>query len=67
MKKAMQLKEFKGWHTITPEGHKIKITLEPEENTADINITFSELFFIKAAMETLNVKDLQIIPSFNRS
>jgi hypothetical protein len=49
------------WNGITEDGKTIKITVEPSENTADINLTFAELYAVMGLVETFQVKELEIV------
>lgn len=49
------------WLGNTVDGRSIKITLEPEEGTADINLTFSELYAVMSLKEAFRVKELEIV------
>lgn len=65
LKAALDNKEVQAWEGPSKNGLKVRLTLETEEGTADINITFAELYFIKAAMETLQIKELELVPKSN--
>lgn len=53
---------MKEWQGITRNGKKIKLTMDPAiDKTVDVNLTFAELFVLKAAMETLQIKEFQIV------
>jgi len=49
------------WLGSTLDGRSIKVTLEPEKGTADINLTFSELYAVMSLKEALRVKDLEFV------
>jgi hypothetical protein len=65
---AMQGRNTEAWVGQTKDGRTIRLTKEYEESDADANITFVELFLIKAAMEALQIKELEIVckPNVNR-
>lgn len=63
--KAMQENGTKEWTGSTTGGHKVRLTVEPSHSDAEINMTFAELYFIRAAMETLQLKELKIVPRPN--
>lgn len=49
------------WEGETVDGKSVRISRKPEGSTADINLTFSELYAIKIAMETLQVTKLEVV------
>ncbi len=54
----------KEWRGQTKDGKTIKLTPEPtKDNPADVNLTFAEFFVLQAAMETLQIKEFQIVYS----
>jgi hypothetical protein len=54
-------KKQKEWILYTRNGKTVRITMQPEEGMADINLTFAELLALKTAMETLQAKELEIV------
>lgn len=57
-----QLKQGKiHWTGITMNGKSIRITIEPEDKTADINITFAELYAVIGLRDTLRVQELEFV------
>ena len=53
---------IKEWKCKSRDGKLVKITMNPEiDKEVDFNITFSELLILKAAIETLQVKEFQIV------
>lgn len=59
---SLALSGSKEWQGINREGKKIRLTLEPTvDPSADINLTFAELLTLKTAMETLQIKEFQIV------
>jgi len=59
---AMNEQGVQAWEGVTKDGLKVRLSLEPEEGTADVNLTFVELFFIRAAMETLKIREFELVP-----
>lgn len=57
----------KSWSGVTRDGKTIKLTEEPEGNTADINLTFEEFTALSRFMEVFGVKETKIVykPSAN--
>ena len=53
--------EVNHWQCITSDGKTIKVTIDPEEGSADINMTFAELFAVIGLKETFRVKELEIV------
>ena len=51
------------WQGTTKHGKTIRLTIEPTTSNADINMTFAELYAIKLAMETLGLKEVEIVPN----
>ena len=49
------------WTGSTTNGKTIRITIEPENNTADINITFAELYAVMGLRDTLRVQELEFV------
>ena len=49
------------WICTTSEGKKIRITINPEESSADIDLTFIELYLLRAAIDALKVQELEIV------
>ena len=49
------------WLTTTKNGKTIQISIAPEQSNADMNITFSELYTLKIAMDTLNIQEFTIV------
>jgi hypothetical protein len=61
MKAALRNQGTKEWLGSTKNGKLVRLTLEKEEGKADINMTFAELYLLRLAMETLQVKELEIV------
>lgn len=59
---AMEQQGVQAWEGVTKDGLKARLSLEPEDGTADVNLTFAELFFIRAAMETLKIREFELVP-----
>jgi hypothetical protein len=68
LKVALSHENVEAWEGVTKNGKKFRITLVPEESDADIRLTFVELYMIRAAMDTLQVEELEIVhkPNSNR-
>ena len=57
-----QIKQGKThWTGVTSDGRTVRVTVEPEEKTADINLTFAELHAVMGLKDTLRVKELEIV------
>jgi len=54
-----EAKEWLGW---SKNGKTVRLTVEPEEGNADINLTFAELFTLRTAMDILQVNEVEIVP-----
>jgi hypothetical protein len=55
----------KDWIGKTKEGRTIRLSLDGTvDNKVDINLTFAELYMIRAAMEALQVKELEVVPRY---
>ena len=61
LEKMLLDKGISHWVGITIEGKSVRMTREPEESIADINITFAELFALKTAMEVLRIKEFEVV------
>lgn len=51
----------KEWLLYAKNNKVIRITIEPEQSNADIDMTFAELYTLKMAMETLQAKEVEIV------
>lgn len=49
------------WEGLTKDGRTIRVSTEPTEGTADINMTFAELYAVMGLVETFQVKELEIV------
>lgn len=49
------------WSGRTVDGRSIKVTVEPERGTADINMTFAELYAVMGLKEAFRVKELEFV------
>jgi hypothetical protein len=58
---AMHKTDQQEWLGWTSNGKTIRLTIEPAESTADINMTFAELFALKTTMDILQVKEVEVI------
>lgn len=63
----LQKKGQKEWLLYTKNNKSVRVTIEPEQSNADIDITFAELYTLKMAMETLQAKELEIVYRSNTS
>lgn len=54
-------KGYTEWLGTTQDGRTIRLTLQPEDSEADIDMTFAELFLLRTAMERLQVKELELV------
>ena len=61
LEKNLKSKSITKWLTTTKNGKTVQISLEPETKEADINITFSELYALKIAMDALSIKEFTVI------
>lgn len=57
----LKKKGQKEWLLYTKNNRSVRVTIEPEQSNADIDITFAELYTLKMAMETLQAKELEIV------
>lgn len=48
------------WTGETEDGRKIRLTIDPEDSDADIDMTFKELYALKTCIEVLQVKEMNI-------
>ena len=51
------------WMTTSSTGKTIQISSIPQEAKTDMNITFSELYALKIAMETLDIQEFTVVYS----
>tara|TARA_Y100000310_G_C20654972_1_gene801522 strand:- start:1583 stop:2167 length:585 start_codon:yes stop_codon:yes gene_type:complete len=56
-------KNVNTWLTTTKNGKTIQLSITPSASEADMNITFSELYTLKIAADTLGVQEFTIIYS----
>ena len=61
LKAALSKQGTKEWLGSTKSGKLVRLTLDKEEGKADVNMTFAELYMLRLAMETLHVKELEIV------
>lgn len=69
LERQLLKEEVDHWSGCTVDGKSIRVTVEPELSTADINLTFAELYAVMSLKEAFRVKELEIVykPSvFNR-
>lgn len=67
LKTILQKTGQKEWLLYTKNNKSVRVTIEPEQSNADIDITFAELYTLKMAMETLQAKELEIVYRSNCS
>ena len=63
LEETLKEKGVEKWMTTSSTGKTIQISVSPEESETDINITFSELYALKMAMEILDIKEFSVIHS----
>ena len=63
LEETLKEKNITKWMTTSVTGKTIQITSTPQEGKTDINITFSELYSLKIAMDVLDIKEFSIIHS----
>ena len=63
LEENLKKKGVKNWEIITDNNKKINLSIEPEKNDADINLTFSEIYTLKMAMDVLSIKEFTLIYS----
>ena len=51
------------WMTTSSTGKTIQISSTPQDAKTDMNITFSELYALKIAMETLDIQEFTVVYS----
>ena len=61
LESTLREKGVNKWLTTTANGKTVQITITPEATKADINITFGELYALKIAMDTLDVKEFTVV------
>lgn len=61
LESTLKEKGVNGWLTTTASGKTVQISITPETTEADMNITFCELYALKIAMDTLNIKECTIV------
>lgn len=63
--KKLEEQQFKQgkthWTGLTADGRSICVSVEPEESTADINLTFAELYAVMGLRDTLRVQELEFV------
>lgn len=58
---TLRKKKVTSWNCKGKDGTTIRVTIEPEDSNADIDITFRELYALKACMEALHVEEFGIV------
>lgn len=62
LKNIMVKQEAREWLGWTKNGKTVRLTVEPEDGKADINLTFAELFTLRTAMDALHLSEVEIVP-----
>jgi hypothetical protein len=57
----LQKKGIESWIGTSKNGKTVKLTKEPETNSADINMTFTEFYNLRKFMEVFNIKETKIV------
>jgi hypothetical protein len=57
----LRSRNVNSWIGKTESGKIIQISIVPEDGSANIRITFSELYALKTAMEVLDIKEFTIV------
>jgi hypothetical protein len=65
LESTLKEKKVNKWLTTTTNGKTVQISIVPESTEADINITFCELYTLKIAMDTLDIKEFTVVYSNN--
>ena len=60
LEETLRERRINSWTGTTKDGKKIKLTMEPEDSDADVDLTFRELYALRACLEALNVEEIQI-------
>lgn len=58
---TLRKKNITSWNCKGKDGTTIRVTIEPEDSNADIDITFRELYALKACQEALHVEEFGIV------
>lgn len=58
---TLRKKGVTSWNCKGKDGTTIRVTIEPEESNADVDITFRELYALKACQEALHVEEFGIV------
>lgn len=61
LESTLKKKGVMEWLGNSKDGKSFRITIEPQDSPADINLTFAELYGLKMAMETLRAEELEIV------
>jgi len=62
---SLRQKEVTEWKGTLEDGRTFRVTMKPSPKQADIDITFAELYAIKALKEVLRVKELEFVSNSN--
>ena len=65
LESTLKEKKVDKWLTTTANGRTVQISIAPQSTEADINITFCELYALKIAMDTLDIKEFTVVYSNN--
>lgn len=61
LEQTLDKQKIDSWIGLTKNGKKIKLTKNPETNTADINLTFAEFYNLRKFMEVFDIKETKIV------
>lgn len=61
LEQIINKKGIDSWIGLTKNGKKIKLSKNPETNTADINLTFAEFYNLQKFMEVFDIKETKIV------
>lgn len=68
LEKTLKANNKNTWIGKSKDGRSFRLTIEDtKEGNEDIRMTFRELFAIRAAMETLQVEEIQIVQSNSKN
>lgn len=62
LQKYIQEQNQDYWQGTTKKGQSVRLTVAPTSSDADVNMTFAELYAVKMAIETLNLKEVEVVP-----
>lgn len=58
---SLREKGISEWRGTTEGGATVRLTIDSETSSAEMNLTFAELFGLKLAMDTLQVREIEIV------